>query len=68
MLFFILDMLNNKPEEGDVQRVKIHWAAVIWISGREVELKGLWDLGWSRKEDLGESKKKKKPEFPVSFT
>lgn len=51
-------MLNNKSEEGGVQRVKMHWAAVIWISGREVELKGLWDLGWSRKEDLGESKKK----------
>lgn len=29
MLFFTLDMLKNKPGEGDVQRVEINWAAVI---------------------------------------
>ena len=48
MLFFILDMLKNKPGKGDVQRVEINWAAVIWVSGREVELKGVWDLRFRR--------------------
>lgn len=37
-------MLKNKPGKGDVQHVEINWAAVIWVSGREVELKGVWDL------------------------